>query len=80
MAAGIALRPSDDRGREILYELEEQTEMKPTELLEGGTRSYYLSATDADVKAARRSSSAPASTALSAARSSAGSTITCGTR
>ena len=35
--------------------------MKPTELLEDGTRSYYLSATDADVKAAPRSSSAPAS-------------------
>ena len=25
--------------------------MKPTELLEDGTRSYYLSATDADVNA-----------------------------
>jgi hypothetical protein len=51
MAAGISLRPNDDRGLEILYELEERTEMKPTELLEDGTRSYYLSATDADVNA-----------------------------
>ena len=32
MAAEIALRPNDDRGREILDELEEQTEMKPMEL------------------------------------------------
>jgi hypothetical protein len=51
MAAAISLRPNDDRGLEILYELEERTEMKPTELLEDGTRSYYLSATDADVNA-----------------------------
>jgi hypothetical protein len=49
MAAEIALRPNDDRGREILGELEEQTEMKPMELVDDdNTRCYYLSATDAD--------------------------------
>jgi hypothetical protein len=49
MAAEIALRPNDDRGREILDELEEQTEMKPMELVDDdNTRCYYLSAKDAD--------------------------------
>jgi hypothetical protein len=49
MAAEIALRPNDDRGREILDELEERTEMKPMELVDDdNTRCYYLSAKDAD--------------------------------
>jgi hypothetical protein len=51
MAAVIALRPATDLGREILDELEEATEMQPTEVLEDGTRRYYLNAADADVDA-----------------------------
>jgi hypothetical protein len=42
MAAMIALRPADDRGREILDKLEERTEMDPWQLLEDGTRRYLL--------------------------------------
>jgi hypothetical protein len=54
MAAEIALRPNDDRGREILDMLEEladlegRTEMRPTDILGDGTRRYHLDATDAD--------------------------------
>ena len=51
MAAEIALRANDDRGREIVDELEKQTEMKPTEVMDDGTRRYYLIATYADVDA-----------------------------
>jgi hypothetical protein len=50
MAAEIALRPNDDRGREILDELEKQTGMKP-EIIDDGSHRYYLSAMDADVDA-----------------------------
>jgi len=50
MAAEIALHPNDDRGGEILDELEKQTELKP-EILPDGSHRYYLSATDADVDA-----------------------------
>ena len=48
MAAEIALRPNDDRGREILDMLEEfadlegRTEMRPTDILGDGTRRYHL--------------------------------------
>lgn len=52
MAAVIALRPKDDRGNEILDELEARTEMKPLDpILEDGTRRYYLRAEDADIDA-----------------------------
>ena len=51
MAAEIDLRPDDDRAREILDELEKRTEMKPMEVLDDGSRRYYLSATDAGVDA-----------------------------
>ncbi len=50
MAAEIALRPNDDRGREILDGLEKRTEIKP-EIIDDGSHRYYLSATDADVDA-----------------------------
>jgi hypothetical protein len=51
MAAVIALRPDTDRGREILDELEQKTQMRPEQVLEDGTRRYYLTAQDADVDA-----------------------------
>ncbi len=51
MAAVIALRPNGERGREILDKLEEQTEMKPIEVLDDDTRRYQLSATDAGADA-----------------------------
>ena len=50
MAAKIALRPDDDRGREILDELERRIAAWP-EQLDDGTRRYYLDAPDADVDA-----------------------------
>jgi hypothetical protein len=49
MAAVIALRPDTERGAEILDELEEQTDMRPTEVLHDGTRGYYLDAANAGV-------------------------------
>ena len=51
MAAVIALRPNTERGAEILDELEEQTDMRPTEVMEDGTRGYYLDAANAGVDA-----------------------------
>lgn len=42
MPAEIALRPNDDRGKEILDELEEETKVPP-EVLEDGTRRYHAS-------------------------------------
>jgi hypothetical protein len=51
MAAVIALRPNGERGREILDKLEEQTEMKPIEVLDDDTRRYQLTATDAGADA-----------------------------
>jgi len=48
MVAVIALRPDDDRGGEILDELERRTAPRP-EQLDDGTRRYYLDAPDADV-------------------------------
>jgi hypothetical protein len=51
MAAVIALRPNGERGREILDKLEEQTEMKPIEVLDDDTRRYHLTATDAGADA-----------------------------
>jgi hypothetical protein len=51
MAAVIALRPETDRGSEILDQLEQVTEVKPTEIDDDGTRRYNLSAEDADTDA-----------------------------
>jgi hypothetical protein len=51
MAAVIAIRPETNRGREILDELEKRTEMHPEQVVDDGTRRYYLSANDADVDA-----------------------------
>jgi hypothetical protein len=51
MAAVIALRPDTERGAEILDELEEQTDMRPTEVMEDGTRGYYLDAANEGVDA-----------------------------
>jgi hypothetical protein len=51
MAAVIALRPYGERGREILDKLEEQTEMKPIEVLDDDTRRYQLTGTDAGADA-----------------------------
>lgn len=51
MAAVIALRPNDERGLEILHELEKRTEMQPEQVTGGDTRTYYLSGEDADSKA-----------------------------
>ena len=49
MAAVIALRPDTERGAEILDQLEEQTDMRPTEVLHDGTRGYYLDAANTGV-------------------------------
>jgi hypothetical protein len=49
MTAVIALRPATARGAEILDELEEQTDMRPTEVLHDGTRGYYLDGANAGV-------------------------------
>lgn len=46
MAAVIALRPEDDRGREILDELEKQTEVQPEQVVDDGTRRFYLHGKD----------------------------------
>jgi hypothetical protein len=51
MAAVIALRPDTDRGREILDELEQQTQIRPEKVLGDGTRRYYLDAQDAGIDA-----------------------------
>ena len=50
MAAEISLSANDDRGREILDELEKRTEMRPMEVRDK-TRRYYLNAADAHVGA-----------------------------
>ena len=42
MVAVIALRPEDDRGREILDKLEKQTEVQPEQVIDDGTRRYHL--------------------------------------
>ena len=44
MTAVIQLTALDDRGREIIAELEERTQERPREISEDGTREYYLSA------------------------------------
>jgi hypothetical protein len=44
MAAIVRFTPLDDRGRELLNELENATETSPQETFEDGSRSYYLSA------------------------------------
>jgi hypothetical protein len=49
MAAVIRLVPLDDRGREIIDELEEKTEEQPTEIRDGGSRLYHLQAEDVGV-------------------------------
>jgi hypothetical protein len=51
LAAVIALRPNDDRGIEIIVELEARTEMNPMEAIDDGIRRYYLSAEDARLDA-----------------------------
>ena len=52
MGAVISLKPKDDRGNEILDELEARTEMEPDKsILEDGTRRYYLLVEAADVEA-----------------------------
>jgi hypothetical protein len=47
----ICLRPEDDKGREILGELEKQTEIEPEPALEDGTRRYHLTAEGIDLHA-----------------------------
>ena len=44
MAAVIQLTALDDRGREIIAQLEERTQEQPREISEDGTREYFLSA------------------------------------
>ena len=46
--AVIALRPYGERGVEILDTLEEQTEMKPIEVLDDDTRRYGSTDASAD--------------------------------
>jgi hypothetical protein len=47
----IALRANDDRGQEIVDELEKQTEVPPDEVDDDGTRRYYLHGEGTDVNA-----------------------------
>jgi hypothetical protein len=49
MATIIAFRPDDGRGVEILDELEQRSEIRPTQVLADGTRRYYLDAANSDV-------------------------------
>jgi hypothetical protein len=49
MAAIVVFRPFDERGDELLDELEDRTEMSPQETLDDGSRSYSLSAHDVGV-------------------------------
>lgn len=49
MAAVIRLVPLDDRGREIIDELEEKTKEKPIEIRDDGSRLYHLQAEDVGV-------------------------------
>ncbi len=51
MAAVIALRPETEHGEEILDELERRTEVRPMQVIDDGTRRYYLDSVDADVDA-----------------------------
>ncbi len=51
MAAVIALRPRTDRGQAILDKLEQRIEMSPLQVIDDGTRRYYLNAESADVDA-----------------------------
>jgi hypothetical protein len=44
MTAVVQLTALDDRGREIIAELEERTQERPREISKDGTREYYLSA------------------------------------
>lgn len=49
MAAQITLQPHDDRGREILDELEQETGELPFRTNNAtGSREYYLNAQDVD--------------------------------
>jgi hypothetical protein len=50
MAAVIWFTPLTDHGRELLDELERQTEHSPTQVREDGSRCYYLSAAAAGVE------------------------------
>jgi hypothetical protein len=53
MTAVIALRPEDDRGKEILDELERKTDAKP-QVIDDGTRRYSITAEHSDVDALDR--------------------------
>jgi hypothetical protein len=50
MGAVIWFTPLTDRGRELLDEMERQTEHSPTEIREDGARCYYLSAEEVGVE------------------------------
>jgi hypothetical protein len=49
MTVVIAALADTERGREILDELEEQTDMRAMQVLDDGTRRYQLDAEDASV-------------------------------
>lgn len=46
MAAVISLRPNDDRGNKILDRMEEETAVRPTQVIDDGTRRYDLESTN----------------------------------
>ena len=51
MTAVIALHPETDRGGEILGKLEQRTQVQPDQVVDDGTRRYYLHGDDVDVNA-----------------------------
>jgi hypothetical protein len=54
MAAVIALRPKDDRGVEIIVELEARTEMNPMEVIEDDRRGRWCRRLRSDARQDRR--------------------------
>ena len=51
MTAVIALHPETDRGGEILDKLAQRTQAQPDQVVDDGTRRYYLHGDDVDVNA-----------------------------
>jgi hypothetical protein len=49
MEVVIAFRPETEQGREILDQLERQTDLQPDHVVADGTRRYHLDAPAADI-------------------------------
>jgi 5-methylcytosine-specific restriction endonuclease McrA len=49
MEVVIAFRPETERGRDILDQLERETDLQPDHVAEDGTRRYHIAAPDVDI-------------------------------